>query len=82
MLAPTAVHGQEVIELVSIHPDGIRLSLLIETIFQRFGESATFHTSAGSCMDIDALLSFFEDRDKLRIRRGVVFPCTRPALRR
>lgn len=72
MTAPVAVHGHEIINLVSSHPDGIRLSQLAETVMKRFGSSATFHTCSALGMNLDALLAFLEARDKVRISNGVV----------
>jgi probable metal-binding protein len=79
MTAPVAIHGHEIIDLVSCHPEGIRLSQLAETVMQRFGNSATFHTCSTLGMDLDALLAFFEARDKVRISSGVVYADGSPA---
>jgi len=69
-----AIHGHDIIDLVSQYPDGIRLSQLMEVVDERFGKSVTFHTCSSMGMDLDALLRFLEDRDKVRITSGVVFP--------
>ena len=45
-----AIHGHEIIELVSTHPDGIRLSQLMEIVAERYGRSATFHTCSAHGM--------------------------------
>ena len=69
-----AIHGHDIIDLVSQHPDGIRLSQLMEVVDERFGKSVTFHTCSSMGMDLDALLRFLEDRDKEGAdhqRRGV-----------
>ncbi len=79
MTAPVAVHGHEIIDLVSSHPEGIRLSQLAETVVKRFGSGATFHTCSALGMDLDALLSFLETRDKVRISNGVVHAGGSPA---
>ena len=79
MASPIAVHGHEIIDLVSAHAEGIRLSQLAETVNQRFGSSATFHTCSTKGMDLDGLLAFLEARDKVRIVRGVVFSGDSPA---
>jgi probable metal-binding protein len=79
MTAPVAVHGHEIIDLVSSHPEGIRLSQLAETVVKRFGSGATFHTCSTLGMDLDALLSFLETRDKVRISNGVVHAGGSPA---
>jgi probable metal-binding protein len=74
-----AIHGHEIIELISTHPDGIRLSQLMEIVAERYGRSATFHTCSALGMDLDGLLAFLEARDKVRIVSGVVFPGGSPA---
>jgi probable metal-binding protein len=74
-MSPSAtVSGLEIIDIVSAHPNGIRLSQLSETVIKRFGASTTFHTSSRLGLDFDDLLVFLEARNKLRIFRGVVFP--------
>lgn len=73
MIAP-AIHGQEIIDLVSAYPDGIRMSRLIETVAKRFGSLAVFHTSARLGLDLDGLLESFEARNQVRIIKGVVYP--------
>jgi probable metal-binding protein len=40
---------------------------------------ATFHTCSAAGMDLDALLTFLEARDKVRITSGVVYPGGSPA---
>jgi probable metal-binding protein len=79
MTEAIAIHGHEIIGLVASCPDGIRLSQLAETVAERFGKSATFHTCSAQGMDLDALLAFLEARDKVRIVSGVVFPGGSPA---
>lgn len=79
MITPTAVHGHEIIDLVSSHPQGIRLSQLAETVTKLFGHSATFHTSSTAGMDLDGLLVMLEASDKVRISRGVVHSGGSPA---
>lgn len=69
-----AIHGHDIIDLVSQYPDGIRLSQLMEIVSERFGKSATFHTCFAAGMDLDELLHFLEPRGKVRITSGVVFP--------
>jgi probable metal-binding protein len=68
------VSGFEIIDFVSLHPEGIRLSQLSELITKRYGASITFHTSSRLGLDFDDLLVFLEARNKLRVVRGVVFP--------
>jgi probable metal-binding protein len=74
MTNATAINGHEIIELVSTHPEGIRLSLLAETVAERFGRHATFHTCSTMGMNLDRLLAFLEARAKVRIVRGVAYP--------
>ena len=71
-----AIHGHDIIDLVSQYPDGIRLSQLMEVVDERFGKSVTFHTCQAMGMDLDGLLRFLEDRDKVRITSGVVYPAS------
>lgn len=74
MTTPVAIHGQEIADLVSAYPKGIRLSQLVENVTKRFGPSAIFHTSSRLGLDLDDMLVFLEARNKLKIVRGVVFP--------
>jgi probable metal-binding protein len=75
----TTIHGHEIIDLVSNHPEGIRLGQLMESVAERYGSSATFHTCSAVGMDLDVLLHFLEARDKVRIVAGVVYPGGSPA---
>ena len=79
MTNPTVVQSQEIIEMVSTHPNGILLGQLVRTAARRYGASAKFQTGSLMGMDIEDLLVFLEARDKLRIIDGVVFPCSTPA---
>lgn len=74
-----AIHGHDIIDLVSNHPDGIRLGQLMEIVGERYGRNVTFHTCSAAGMDLDGLLHFLEARDKVRIASGVVFPGGSPA---
>lgn len=74
-----AIHGYDIIDLVSQYPDGIRLSQLMEIVSEQFGKSVTFHTCSAMGMDFDGLLHFLEARDKVRITSGVVYPGGVPA---
>ena len=74
-----AIHGHDIIDLISEHPDGIRLGQLMETVSGRYGRMATFHTCSAAGMDLDGLLRFLEARDKVRITSGVVYPGGSPA---
>ena len=80
MTTPVAVHGHEIADLVSAYPKGIRLSQLIEAANKRFGPSAIYHTSSRLGLDLDAMLVLLEKHSRLRIVRGVVFPCGPMAL--
>ena len=74
-----AIHGHDIIDLVSTHPGGIRLSQLMELVAERYGRHVTFHTCSAAGMDLDGLLAFLEARDKVRITSGVVYPGGSPA---
>lgn len=74
-----AIHGHDIIELVSQHPDGVRLARLMELVDERFGKSVTFYTCSAKDMDLDGLLHFLEAREKVRITGGTVFPGGSPA---
>ena len=74
-----AVHGHDIIDLVTSHPDGIRLSHLMEIVAERHGRMATFHTSSAAGMDFDGLMASLESQNKMRIKRGVVYPGGSPA---
>jgi probable metal-binding protein len=74
MTTCVAVHGQEIIDLIRTHPNGIRLSQLAEEVFSRYGSSALFHTSSRIGLDLDDLLVLLEARNQLSIVRGVVYP--------
>lgn len=67
-------HGHDIIDLIAGHPEGLRLGRLIELVDERYGPHVTFHTSSAHGMSLDALLSFLETRDKVRITGGVVYP--------
>ncbi|RPJ35265.1 MAG: DUF2492 family protein [Verrucomicrobiaceae bacterium] len=70
MTTITTINGNEIVDLVSANPNGIRLSRLIEKVSGQFGPSVTFHKSSHIGVDIDALLVFLEARNKIRIVRG------------
>ena len=74
MTTCVAVHGQEIVDLIRSHPNGIRLSQLAETVFRHYGSSAVFHTSSRIGLDLDDLLVLLEARNNLSIVRGVVYP--------
>jgi probable metal-binding protein len=74
-----AIHGHDIIDLVSSHPGGIRLGRLMEIVGERYGRMVTFHTCSTMGMDLDGLLRFLEDRNKVRITSGVVYPGGSPA---
>jgi probable metal-binding protein len=69
-----AIHGHDILDLVSTYPDGIRLSKLMEKVAERYGRMVTFHTSSSMGMDLDGLLRFLEAKEKVRITSGVVYP--------
>jgi probable metal-binding protein len=74
-----AIHGHDIIDLVSTYPDGIRLSLLMDIVGERFGKAVTFHTCSAAGMNLDDLLHFLEARNKVRITSGVVYLGDSPA---
>ena len=74
MFSPIVIDRQEVLEIVSTFPEGIRLSQLVEKVASRFGNSATFQTGSSFGMDLDALLATLESRAKVRIVKGIVYP--------
>jgi probable metal-binding protein len=79
MTDSTAIHGHDIIALVASYPDGIHLSQLMEVVDERFGKSVTFHTCSAMGMDLDGLLRFLEERDKVRITNGMVYQGGSPA---
>lgn len=79
MKAQITVPGRRVVALVSANPNGIGLKRLAATVAKRFGSSAKFKTGKLPDMDLEDLLVFLEVRDKVRIVRGMVFPCSSPA---
>jgi probable metal-binding protein len=70
----TSINSNEIVDIVSANPKGIRLSRLIEKVSAKFGPSVTFHTSSHIGIDLDSLLVFLEARNKIQIVRGVVMP--------
>ena len=79
MTRQVSVPASEVTDLVSKHPDGIRLDQLGDVVTRRFGSSALFHTGSLMGLDLEDLLVILESRNKLRVVKGVVFPCSAPA---
>ena len=73
-----AIHGREIIELVTGHPQGIRLSRLAEIVATRHGESVRFHTCTTRDMTLDNLLALLVLRHKVRIVGEVAFPGMSP----
>ncbi len=67
------INGQEIVDIVSSHSNGIRLSRLLEITAERFGPRACFHTSCQIGLDFDELLVYMEAHEKLIISKGVVF---------
>jgi probable metal-binding protein len=68
------IHGHEIIELVDGHPEGIASGTLTEAVAQKFGTDALFFTCSAENMSLPELLTFLGDRDKVRLRDGLVFP--------
>jgi hypothetical protein len=79
MKRPTLVSGQEVLEIVSRHPLGIRLGRLHELAAERFGPGVSFHTGSQAGLDIDELILHFETRDHIGISSGLVTPTSQVA---
>ena len=82
MLAPIAIHGNDIVDLITAYPDGIRLSQLAETVAKRFGLLAGFNSGSRVGLDFDGLLVSLESRHKLRIVKGVVYPGGPPVCER
>lgn len=72
MKHPTLVNGQEVLELISKQPFGIRLGRLHELVAERYGPSISFHTGCQAGLDLDELMLYFESHDRIGISRGLV----------
>jgi len=72
MKRPTLVSGQEVLEIVSKQPFGIRLGQLHELAAERFGPSVSFHTGCQAGLNLDELILYFETRGDIEISRGLV----------
>jgi len=68
------IHDHEIIDLISKHPDGIRLSQLMDVVTDRYGRFISFHTSSTLGMDLDGVLRLLEARGNVRIVSGVVYP--------
>lgn len=79
MTESTSIHGHEIIELVTNHPGGIPLSQLTETVSECYGCSPTFHTCSAENMDLESLLVFLQERNKVHVADGLVFPTDSPA---
>lgn len=82
MTRKVSIPASEITELVSNHPDGIRLDQLGDVVSRRFGSSALFYTGSLMGLDLDDLLVILESRNKLRVVKSVVFPCSTPAYAR
>ena len=74
MSATNSVHGHDIIHLVISHPDGIKREELTAIVNERYGVDATFHTCSEEGMNLDALLVFLEERDKVWEKDGIVGP--------
>jgi len=72
MKRPSLVNGQQVLEIVSKRPFGIRLGQLHELVAERVGPSVSFHTGCQAGLDLDELLLYFETRGDIEISRGLV----------
>jgi probable metal-binding protein len=72
MKRPTVVSGQEVIEIVSSHPFGIRLGRLHELVGERFGPNVSFHTGCQAGLDLDELMLYFETHGRITLAKNIV----------
>ena len=68
------IHGHEVIDVVSQHPEGISVDRLAETVANLFGADARFFTCSAESMSLHELLSFLAERDKIQLRDDLVLP--------
>lgn len=73
------VHGHEIMELVAKYPEGIEVATLTDIVASDFGSGARFETCSTAGMTLPELLAFLIERDKLRLRDGLVFPGGSPA---
>ena len=72
MTQPVAIHEDEIIRMVSMHPDGIAIGSLEEAIAVRFGRFTTYYTGSAAGLDLNGLLDLLDTRGKLHISRGVI----------
>ena len=72
-------HGHEIIELVSKYPEGIAAAALADIVAHEFGAGARFFACSADNMSLPELLGFLGERDKVRLRDGLVFPGGSPA---
>jgi|GEM_PF-1213977 len=73
MTKTPAVHGIEIVEIVSSVPNGIPRDQLAEIVAAKFGKSAKFYTCTTQDMTLDALIALGVLRRKLTIRNGKIF---------
>lgn len=73
------VHGHEIIDLVANNPDGLTIAQLTETVAKRFGGMPRFYTCSAKGMALDELLTFLDERGKVRLRGISVYPGPSPA---
>lgn len=74
-----AVHGHDVIDQVTQHPDGLPIVELQQWIDHSFGAGATFYTCSADGMDLPTLLEFLQQREKVRVQGDLVYPGDSPA---
>jgi probable metal-binding protein len=79
MSGAISIHEHDIIDLMASYPEGIRLSQLMDVVDERYGKSVTLHTGSSTGMDLDGLIRYLEDREKVRITSGVVYPGGSPA---
>jgi probable metal-binding protein len=61
-----SIHGHKVLNLILSSAPDQSLQQLRQLITETFGEEANFHTCSQKGMDVDALLTFFIARGKVK----------------
>jgi len=73
------IHGHEIIDIVSLHPEGLSSGRLAAIATERFGVDARFLTCSTENMTLPELLEFLHERSKVELRGQTVFPGGSPA---
>jgi len=74
-----SIHGHEIIDLVSNHPDGMTIAQLTEAVAKQFGGMPRFYTCSAEDLALDELLEFLHAGNKIRISGDSVYPGKSPA---